>query len=223
MKFSYNWIRDFVDGLDTPAEALERLITMKTAECEGIEDDGELLAEAVRGARRIGRADRRQPQREGRRGCRPLRRQDGGLRRAELPRGMVTVYVPLGKKIDPRRRERRHAGQRRRARHQSRSRGHPRTAAGGATLPAAPDSIIEIDNKIASRTGRICGATTAWRAKWRRSRGKPLRDPVKLELLPRGPAPVQIEIEDLDLCPRYSALVFENVTVSRRRSGCSTG
>ena len=37
MKFSYNWIREFVEGLDTPAAGLERLITMKTAECEGIE------------------------------------------------------------------------------------------------------------------------------------------------------------------------------------------
>ena len=37
MKFSYNWLREFVKGLDAPAETLERLITMKTAECESIE------------------------------------------------------------------------------------------------------------------------------------------------------------------------------------------
>src|SRR5438067_13103154 len=47
MKFSYSWIRGFVDGLTVPAEALERLITMKTAECEGVETAGALLAEAV--------------------------------------------------------------------------------------------------------------------------------------------------------------------------------
>src|SRR5215469_85944 len=46
MKFSYSWIRSFIDGLDIPAEALERLITMKTAECEGVETTGGLLAEA---------------------------------------------------------------------------------------------------------------------------------------------------------------------------------
>ena len=40
MKFSYNWIREFVEGLETPAADLERLITMKTAECEGIEASG---------------------------------------------------------------------------------------------------------------------------------------------------------------------------------------
>ncbi len=44
MKFSYSWIRSLVDGLDIPAEALERLITMKTAECEGVETVGQLLA-----------------------------------------------------------------------------------------------------------------------------------------------------------------------------------
>jgi phenylalanyl-tRNA synthetase beta chain len=43
--------------------------------------------------------------------------------------------------------------------------------------------------------------------------GKVLRDPVKPELLPKGKAAVGIEIEDFALCPRYSALVFENVTV----------
>ncbi len=30
---------------------------------------------------------------------------------------------------------------------------------------------------------------------------------------PRAPRPCKVAIEDLDLCPRYSALVFENVTV----------
>ncbi len=42
MKFSYQWIRQFVDGLETEASALERLITTRTAEREGIETAGEL-------------------------------------------------------------------------------------------------------------------------------------------------------------------------------------
>src|SRR5271157_5031077 len=46
MKFSYNWIRELVPALDTPARQLERLITMRTAECEGIEETGALLAQA---------------------------------------------------------------------------------------------------------------------------------------------------------------------------------
>ena len=46
MKFSYHWIKDYVDGLDTDARELAHLITMKTAECEGIEAVGEPLREA---------------------------------------------------------------------------------------------------------------------------------------------------------------------------------
>src|ERR1019366_6798378 len=46
VKFSYNWIREFVPGLTQAAGPLERLITMKTAECEGIEETGALLSEA---------------------------------------------------------------------------------------------------------------------------------------------------------------------------------
>ena len=42
---------------------------------------------------------------------------------------------------------------------------------------------------------------------------KPLRDPVDLSLLPAGDAGDRCQIENFDLCPRYSALVFENVTV----------
>ena len=37
MKFSYNWLRDLVDPLDTPPRELAQLITIKTAESEGVE------------------------------------------------------------------------------------------------------------------------------------------------------------------------------------------
>src|SRR5271165_4909490 len=46
MKFSYNWIRELVPELDVPPAALMRLITMKTAECEGVEEVGAALAGA---------------------------------------------------------------------------------------------------------------------------------------------------------------------------------
>src|SRR5260370_11562242 len=46
VKFSYNWIFELVDGLDLTPRDLERLITMKTAECEGIEEVGGLMAGA---------------------------------------------------------------------------------------------------------------------------------------------------------------------------------
>lgn len=41
MKFSYNWLRELVDGLDAAPGALEQLITIKTAECEGIDKHGD--------------------------------------------------------------------------------------------------------------------------------------------------------------------------------------
>jgi phenylalanyl-tRNA synthetase beta chain len=46
LKFSYNWISELVEGLDLTPRDLERLLTMKTAECEGIEEVGILLAGA---------------------------------------------------------------------------------------------------------------------------------------------------------------------------------
>lgn len=40
MKFSYDWLRELVPGLSAEPAELERLITLKTAECEGIERTG---------------------------------------------------------------------------------------------------------------------------------------------------------------------------------------
>ena len=47
MKFSYRWIQEMVHGLEIEAPALERLLTIKTAECEGIEEVGTQFATAV--------------------------------------------------------------------------------------------------------------------------------------------------------------------------------
>src|SRR5216684_3012992 len=46
MKFSYNWIHEMVPGLTVEPRDLMRLITTKTAECEGLEVVGEPLASA---------------------------------------------------------------------------------------------------------------------------------------------------------------------------------
>jgi phenylalanyl-tRNA synthetase beta chain len=51
MKFSYNWLREFVAGLDSEPVALGQLITMKTAECDGVEPHAPQLASAVVAAR----------------------------------------------------------------------------------------------------------------------------------------------------------------------------
>ncbi len=75
-----------------------------------------------------------------------------------------------------------------------------------------PDHIIEIDNKSLTHRPDLWGHLGMAREVAAIS-GESLRDPVKMELLPTGAAPIRVAIENLELCPRYSALVFENVTV----------
>jgi len=122
MYFSYNWLCELVEGLATPPKELARLITMKTAECEGVH-------------------------------------------------------------------------------------------ASGAPLPGClPDSIIEIDNKSITHRPDLWGHLGLARELAATLR-LGLRDPVKLDLIPSAPPAIGVSILDLDLCPRYSALVFDNVTV----------
>src|SRR5580700_2585447 len=121
MKFSYNWIRELIPGLDTDSQELMRLITMKTAECEGLEEIG-------------------------------------------------------------------------------------------------ADTVIEVDNKSLTHRPDLWGhygmaREVAAITQLVSTNPRKLRDPVKPGLLPGGKAPVEIAIEDFALCPRYSALVFESVTV----------
>jgi hypothetical protein len=221
LKFSYNWIRELVPALDCSAGPLERLITMKTAECEGIEPAALLAGPALARVESV-EPIRRQPQREGPGGLgRSAARR--GLRRAQLPARHDHRLGPIGKKVDQRRRERRHAGQRRRTRHQPRPRRHHRTRrAPGDAFPAALPTASSRSTTSPSPTVPTCGATSAWRAKWppfwasrcaiRSSRPAAHR-----------PAPHPCAIEDLDLCPRYSALEFDNVTVQPSPPGCNTG
>jgi phenylalanyl-tRNA synthetase beta chain len=114
MKFSYNWLRDLVDQLDAPPHDLSQLITIKTAESEGVEA------------------------------------------------------------------------------HEN-------------------DYVIEIDNKSLTHRPDLWGHYGMAR-EVAAILGRKLIDPVKPAQFP-GTAPVRVSIEDHALCPRYSALVFENVTV----------
>jgi phenylalanyl-tRNA synthetase beta chain len=209
MKFSYNWIRDYVPALDTPPRQLERLITMRTAECEGIEETGALLAQAstarvvsvepIPGSHNVKAVieTARYGEKQvvcGAPNCRP---------------GMVTAYVPIGKKVI------------------SGVESDGMLASGaelGVNYDTAgileieslegclPDGIIEIDNKSITHRPDLWGHYGMAREVAAILR-QPLRDPVQPALLSSGPAPINVAIEDLDLCPRYSALVFENVTI----------
>ena len=115
MKFSYNWLRDMVKDLKSSPEELERLITIKTAECEGIEAHGS-------------------------------------------------------------------------------------------------DFVIEVDNKSLTHRPDLWGHFGMAR-EVSAITGQALRDPVMPQNFTGKNAPVKVAIDDYSLCPRYSALAFDNVTV----------
>jgi phenylalanyl-tRNA synthetase beta chain len=198
-----------VPGLTAPAGPLERLITMKTAECEGIEETGALLGEAcaarvesvepIAGSHNVkavvdAGALGRKTVVCGAPNCRP---------------GLMTAYVPLEKKVvngvesD---------GMLASGAELGINRDHEGIVELGSLDGCAPDRVIEIDNKSITHRPDLWGHFGMAR-EVAAILGLELRDPARLELLPQGDAAIKIQTEDLDLCPRYSALVFENVTV----------
>ncbi len=214
MKFSYNWLRELVEDLDHAPGPLAKLITMKTAECEAIEVAGEWLdraraarvesVELMPGSHNVKAVVDAGPYGRkivvcGAPNCRP---------------GLVSAYVPVGKKtIDGVESD----GMLASAAELGINRDHSGIielqAAIGAPVPGcAPDSVIEIDNKSITHRPDLWGHHGMAR-EVAAILGHNLKNPVRLELLPEGPAAVKIRVEDLNLCPRYSALVFENVRV----------
>ena len=214
MKFSYNWLRELVEDLDHAPGPLEKLITMKTAECESIEAAGVWLdraraarvesVEPIAGSHNVKAVVDAGPYGRktvvcGAPNCRP---------------GVVSAYVPIGKKvIDGVESD----GMLASAAELGINRDHrgiiELEVAVGAPLPGcAPDSVIEIDNKSITHRPDLWGHHGMAR-EVAAIVGRKLKNPVRLSLLPEGPDAVNIQIEDLDLCPRYSALVFENVRV----------
>jgi phenylalanyl-tRNA synthetase beta chain len=209
MKFSYHWIRELVPGLDAEPRDLMRLITMKTAECEGLEQVGAALAEAS-----VARVKEVEFIPGSHNQIALVETARYGARRVvcgapNCKPGMLTLYLPLAPKViegvesdgmlasalelgiasD-------HAGI---------------VELESEALPAA-DTIIEVDNKSLTHRPDLWGHHGMAREVAAITH-RILLDPVKLDLLPKGKTPVEIAIEDFILCPRYSALVFENVTV----------
>src|SRR5271165_6782279 len=193
MKFSYNWIREFVEGLGVPAQALERLITMKTAECEGIETVGALLAgavparvesvEPVAGSNHLSKAvvD------AGRYGRKTVICGAPNCRA-----GITTVYVPLGLKTiagvvsD---------GMLASASELEINKDHAGILELGADAPELPpsDSIVEIDNKSITHRPDLWGHYGMAR-EVAAITGKRLLDTVNMGLLPAPGGPVEVEI-----------------------------
>ena len=212
MKFSYNWIRELVEDLDYAPGPLERLITMKTAECEGIEPVAALLAGAC--AARVESVEAIADSHNikavvdtGRYGvktvvcgapnCRP---------------GMITAYAPIGKKtINGVESDGMLASGAELEINKDHAGILELSAPVGSPIPGcAPDSVIEIDNKSITHRPDLWGHHGMAR-EVAAILGLKLKDPAKLDLLPRGAAAIQVQIEDLNLCPRYSALVFDDV------------
>ncbi len=209
MKFSYNWIRELVPGLDVEPAELMRLITMKTAECEGLEQVGAQLAEAsvarVKEVEFIAGSHNQivvvETARYGNKrvvcgapNCKP---------------GMLTAYLPLAPKlIEGVESE----GMLASALELGITRDHTGIVELDSEALLAPDTIIEVDNKSLTHRPDLWGHHGMAREVAAITHGT-LSDPARPELLPKGESPVAIAIEDFALCPRYSALVFENVTV----------
>jgi phenylalanyl-tRNA synthetase beta chain len=210
MKFSYNWIRQLVPGLQTSPRELMRLITMKTAECEGLEPVAQGL-ESASVARVVSV--------EGIEGSHNqvavVETVRYGSKRVicgapNIRPGMQTVYVPLGTAlIDGVESD----GMLASGLELGINSDHTGIVELDGEMLLAPDSVIEVDNKSLTHRPDLWGHHGMAREVAAISQ-QPLRDPVTLDLLPKGPPDIGVEIEDLALCPRYSALVFENVTVA---------
>ncbi len=82
---------------------------------------------------------------------------------------------------------------------------------GNASFDLKPDHIIEVDNKSLTHRPDLWGHHGMAR-EVAAITGKTLLDPVPNHDLNGEPA-IEITVTDSLLCPRYSALVFENVTV----------
>jgi phenylalanyl-tRNA synthetase beta chain len=214
LKFSYNWIRELVPGLAEAPGSLERLITMKTAECEGVELVSEMIAHT-----RLARVESAEPIEGTHLTLATIDAGPAGRRTVicgapNCRAGIIAAWADIGKK-------------------NIKGVESDGMLASGAELginkdhtgilelagePGAPldrlfvDSVIEIDNKSITHRPDLWGHFGMAR-EVAAITGLKLQDPVKLGLLPAGPAAIKIAIEDFDLCPRYSALVLENVTV----------
>ncbi len=219
MKFSYTWLQELVSGLDAEPAALGQLITMKTAECEGVEIFAPHLtgvtAARVLSAEPIPDSHNRKAVIDaGKYGERTVVCGAPNCRA-----GMITVYVPPGTKlgaleiksltIDGVESDGMLAS--------GAELGINRDHSGileldSGSFPLAPDAVIEIDNKSLTHRPDLWGHFGMAR-EVAAITGAALKDPVDLNLIPSAAPAVAVEIEDYILCPRYSALVFDNVTV----------
>jgi len=226
VKFSYNWIRELVPGLEADPKGLMKLITMKTAECEGVEEFAPWLTavcvaevvsvEPIDGSHNVKAVINAGPEFGtrtvvcGAPNCRP---------------GIFTAYVPPGVTVA----DGKHVRSAKIAGIESEgmlasgdelgiNRDHEGIVElsgvkpGGATPGCQPDAGIEVDNKSLTHRPDLWGHHGIAREVAAITKHK-LAEPADLSLIPSGAPAWKVDIRDYELCPRYSALVFENVTV----------
>jgi phenylalanyl-tRNA synthetase beta chain len=222
LKFSNNWLRELVDGLNTDAAELSKLITMKTAESEGVEEYASHLAQVrtalVKHVEPIeGSKNRKAVVEAGELGERTVVCGAPNCRH-----GIVTAYVPSGTRLEGKEIKRatisgvESDGMLASGAELGLNRDHEGILEldlkPGERLPFEPDQVIEIDNKSLTHRPDLWGHHGMAR-EVAAITGHRLLDPADLSRIPQGPAPIKIGIQDFGLCPRYSALLFENVTV----------
>ena len=215
MKYSCAWLKELVPHLTAPAREVGQQITMKTAETESVADYAPhrasvclarvLQAEAIPGSGKV-----KAVVDTGRYGLKTLVCGAPNCRP-----GLLTAYWPVGRKtiagIDS-------DGMLCAADELGISEDHAALvefAEGepGDPLPGLPpDAIIEIDNKSLTHRPDLWGHLGMAREVAAHF-GLTLTDPVDLTVLPSGPPGLSVAVEDFDLCPRFSALRFENVRV----------
>ncbi len=198
-----------VEGLDATPADLMRSITMKTAECEGVEHFGERLARVstarILAIEDIPNSHNKKLQVDAERyGIRTV---VCGAPNCRM--GMTTAYLPLPpKEIDGVESD----GMLASGLDLGINEDHSGIVEWTGDMRLRPDSIIEVDNKSLTHRPDLWGHFGMAR-EVAAIMHKPLRDPVEPVRLPNARSAVQVEIADLNLCPRYSALVFDNVKV----------
>ncbi|MBI5084969.1 MAG: phenylalanine--tRNA ligase subunit beta [Acidobacteria bacterium] len=226
MKFSYNWIRELVPGLEADPKGLMKLITMKTAECEGVEEYAPWLAavcvaevlsvEPIEGSHNVKAIVNAGPEY----GARTVVCGAPNCRA-----GLLTAYVPPGITVSGGKHVRtaKIAGVESEGMLASGDElGINRDHAGilelsgakpGDPVPdCAPDAVIEVDNKSLTHRPDLWGHHGMAR-EVSAITGIALKDPVDMGLIPATAGAWHVDIRDFELCPRYSALVFDNVKV----------
>ncbi len=218
MKFSYNWIQELVPSLKaTPLETM-RQITLRTAEAEGLEPVGQHFGKVV-SAKVVevepieGSHNRRVVVKSAQYGTRTVVCGAPNVRP-----GMVAVYCPTGVEIEGKRLAKatisgvESDGMLASGKELGINRDHDGIVEVGGGIGCTPDFIIDIDNKSLTHRPDLWGHYGMAR-EVAAIYGLELKDPVKLRPFPEELACIDIAIRDFSLCPRYSALIFENVRV----------